>query len=319
MEFPLQLKEAIEELTNNEARAEMARAAETLTNRYKTESGAGASLVTKRGEALAYAAVRMPATFGAVSAALEATIAAAEGFHPRTLLDAGAGTGAASWCAQAMTDCEEVVCLEREDAMRELGALLMQNGPQALREARWEPRDLAKETLREEADLVIASYVLNEMTERDREKAALSLWRAAKGVLLLVEPGTPEGFRQLRKTREILLGEGARIAAPCPDEKQCPMREDDWCHFSRRIARGKLHKALKGGEAPYEDEKFSYMAFTRLPCKRAKTRVLRHPYVEKGKITLYACEGDGVRQIMVTKRDAEVFRAARKARSGDAL
>ena len=44
---------------------------------------------------------------------------------------------------------------------------------------------------KEEADLVIVSYVLNEMKKEERIKVLEKIWNATKDVLIIIEPGTP--------------------------------------------------------------------------------------------------------------------------------
>ena len=61
------------------------------------------------------------------------------------------------------------------------------------------------------------------------------------------------------------------------------------------------------------------MAFARFACERALTRVIRRPRAEKGRVEMYVCGEDGVGDMRIAKRDAQAFRAARKADSGDAL
>jgi ribosomal protein RSM22 (predicted rRNA methylase) len=99
----------------------------------------------------------------------------------------------------------------------------------------------------------------------------------------------------------------------------------DWCHFSVRVPRTREHRRLKGGSLSYEDEKFSYLIAFRsvIPASSPSTspspsRIVRHPYVEKGRITLTLCTADAA---LVTtpigRNDREGFRRARKARWGD--
>lgn len=96
MEFPLPLRTAIEQKAQDSSTAELIREAQGLSQRYREESGQGKRLVTTDRQAFVYAAVRMPATFGAVAAALEHTLPFLED-APTSLLDVGAGTGAAAW------------------------------------------------------------------------------------------------------------------------------------------------------------------------------------------------------------------------------
>ncbi len=319
MEFPLPLRTAIEQKAQDSSTAELIREAQGLSQRYREESGQGKRLVTTDRQAFVYAAVRMPATFGAVAAALEHTLPFLED-APTSLLDVGAGTGAAAWAADSLLSLESVSCLEREPAMARLGQSLMSAGSEPLQTARWIPGDLTdKNPLPARAGLVSAAYVLNEVREEDRPAVLLRLWAAVEDVLLLIEPGTPEGFRQLRAARDCLLAQGAVLLAPCPHQKPCPLPSDDWCHFTCRIARSRLHRQLKGADAPYEDEKFCYLAFGRSASNRAVSRVLRHPQIESGRITLRLCTRSGLITLPVRKRDGSLFKSARKASSGDAF
>lgn len=326
MDLPLALKLALEELTEENQTAQLYEDAQNISSRYRNQSGKGERLLTADSEALAYAAVRMPATFGAVSAALSEVLEL-WGEKPAALLDVGAGTGAASWAADALLELSSVVCAEREEAMRHTGQALMQVGSPALQNAKWRACDLTQEGFAQQVlvdstgkpELVIASYVLNELTEDTRKKAALQLWELTGGMLLLVEPGTPEAFRQLSGIRTLLVEAGAFLAAPCPQDRACPLAEGDWCHFTCRVMRSRLHRYLKDGAAPYEDEKFSYLAFTRTPCRRAEARILRHPRISPGVVSLKLCTGQGLAACEVRKRDGAQFKAARKAKCGDSF
>lgn len=244
MEFPSELRFAIEQLLAEQDIKAMTTAAEGISKRYRSESGAGKSLVSSERDTLAYAAVRMPATFGAVSKALELTMERFGG-EINSILDVGAGTGAASHAAELITECGDITCIEREGSMISLGQKLMRARGIS---AQWIKRDISAAKLVEKADLVLSSYCLNELTAAARKNAVSELWEAAERLLLIVEPGTPEGFSQLREARKQLIAMGGFIAAPCPTNGECTLPEDDWCHFTARVQRSKLHKQLKGGD-----------------------------------------------------------------------
>ena len=315
MECPLPLRAAIEKQIEKAGAFGLRQEVKALSRRYQEESGQGKRLVSTDRQTLAYAAVRMPATFGAVCAAL-AQVLPLLGKEPYTLLDVGAGTGAAVWAADALLELKEITCLEREPAMARLGQTLMKAGSEPLQSARWLAGDLTGDPPLPSAQLVSASYVLNEISPENRPAALSRLWQATQRLLLLVEPGTPEGFCQLQAARDLLLGEGAFLLAPCPHAGPCPLPDGDWCHFACRVARSRLHRQLKEGEAPFEDEKFCYLAFGREPGDRAAARVLRHPQVESGKITLRLCTRGGLAVQSVRKRDGALFKLARKASCG---
>lgn len=315
------LEAALSQLAAEYDLAALTRDARTISENYRLRTGAGKRLLTREGEAAAYAASRMPATCAAAQTALSWALEAAGcGDTITSLLDCGAGTGAATWAADSLLDLESVTCLEREAAMRAIGKKLMQTGGDALAESDWREFDLTAPDELPQADLVCEGYMLGELEEKHRLPVARRLFAAAKKMLLLIEPGTPQGFANLAAVRRELAGEGAYIAAPCPaGTDACPMQGEDWCHFTVRVQRTKLHKQLKGGDAPYEDEKFAFLALVKTPpAAPCAGRVLRHPQIAPGRITLTLCEGGGIKNRVVTKKDP-LWKRARKIGAGDAI
>ena len=170
MELPIELKTAVENVINGLKKGDLMKNAENISNRYRNESGEGKRLLTEDDEAAAYSVVRMPATYGAVFTALNYTLDNVEGCKINSLLDIGAGTGAATWACDTLIDLESVTCLERESAMRNIGKAIMSEGSEVLKNAVWKEFDLIKGDITERADLVTVSYVLNELSEEERIK-----------------------------------------------------------------------------------------------------------------------------------------------------
>ena len=313
-----ELRAALAALTAECEEDGLRRDAQALSERYRLRTGTGKRLLTGEREAAAYAAARMPATFEAIRAALAWSLGCA-GLAPRTLLDCGAGTGAASWAADSLLHLERVTCLEREAAMRAVGRRLMATGSAALCGADWRDADLTADAPLPRAELVVEGYMLGELAAEARIPAARRLFDAAEQMAVFVEPGTPQGFENLRAVREALTAQGAHVVAPCPSGcAACPMEAGDWCHFAVRVQRSRLQKALKGGEAPFEDEKFAYLAMTREPpAQPCAARVLRHPQIAPGRIGLTLCAQGGRTQHTVTKKDP-LWKRARKLGAGDA-
>ena len=316
MEFPYELKQIIEAEAQKIKTSSLSAAAEAISEKYRSEKGDGSRIVTDTAETAAYSAVRMPATFGAVSAALSYAKECAD-IELCSLIDAGAGTGAAAWAfAEVFEDAKRVICLEREPNMSSFGSYLMEAG-EFPAEYQWKKFDISSEDITDRADLVTASYMLNELDKKSRAEAVKKLWNAAEKMLVIVEPGTKTGYRNILAARDYLISQGAEIAAPCPSKCACPLSEEDWCHFTVRVPRTKLHKSLKGGDAPYEDEKFCYIAAVRAEAKPCKNRILRHPKIESGRITLTLCSKSSITERIVTKKEAALFKKARKADCGD--
>lgn len=322
MNLPNELQAALNEHLVNISHEQLITAAQRISLLYRThEVSRGKHYIQNRNEALSYAVARMPATFGAVYHALKYTLDAMNGQQTKisSILDVGAGTGAATWAANELVDLDSIVCIEYADVMRKLGEALMLQGPAPLNKAIWKSMNIAKDTIDDKADLVIASYVINELDESQRLLMAEKLWSITNNVLLFIEAGTPEGYRILNKVRTSLLKRDAHILAPCPHEGPCPISGQDWCHFTCRIQRNRLHRLAKGGQLPYEDEKYTYLALTREETNPYSARILRHPQIGKGHVKLSLCTKDGLKQATYSKRDGDIYKHARKSNCGDTI
>lgn len=316
MDFPFEIRNMTETAALKYDIQTLKNISQSITDKYKNNSGSGKRLVVTSAEAAVYAVVRMPATFAAVSSAFSHVLQTTNLSGPYSLLDVGAGTGAGTFAISSLTELSDVTCIERENEMRQLGQSFMKHSSQSLHNAKWISSDLLS-GLTQKADIVLSSYVLNEMTEQNCRNTVQMLWEHTEKMLLIVEPGTPESFSRLLKIRSQLLSYGAFIAAPCVHNNDCPLSESDWCHFTARVQRSKLHKLIKNADVPYEDEKFSYLAAVReMPVIKGK-RILRHPVTAKGNIRLSLCTDSGYQNISVTKKDKDSFKSARKADCGD--
>ena len=235
------------------------------------------------------------------------------------MIDLGAGPGVASWAAAVVwPGIERFTLVEAEPEMIALGRSLAAAAPgRGIADARWIQGDAAAEV--EPADLAIASYVLGELGKRTAASLTRRIWSTAAGVAAVIEPGTPAGYARVLSARALMLAEGGFTVAPCPHDADCPLGAGDWCHFATRLPRGEAHRAVKQVSRGFEDEKFSYAVVSRTPTARAAARVIRPPRVKSGHVYLDTCEAHGLERRIVTRRDKDAYRAARKAGWGDAL
>ena len=254
----------------------------------------------------AYLATRMPATYAAAHAALGELRKRLGSTPVASVLDAGAGTGAASLAALDWFGPFQITLVEREPAMAEVAR-------QVLPEAEIRQEDFIRIREFPPHDLVIASYALG---ETPRPEVVSRLWQAARIALVVIEPGTPRGFSLISNIRSTLLSAGAHMIAPCPGEGPCPLAVPDWCHFGARVERTSLHRRLKQAERNYEDEKFSYIALGREAVVTADSRIICRPTQQPGLVILETCTPGGVATVRATKRNAAAFRAARRAAWG---
>lgn len=243
--------------------------------------------------ALAYGVTRFPATAAAARAALLELQASMPGFEPAEQLDLGTGPGAALVAARSLWPGLRQVGVERDVEMARLAALAA--GPGAVPEL-GSLQAFALAAPSSAYDLVTASYALGELGESEADAVLEAALGTARRAVLVVEPGTPAGFSRIVRWRAAALSRGAHVAAPCPHEAACPITDGDWCHFSVRLGRSRLHRRLKGGEAGFEDEKFSYLALSLGPGEPARptARVVRHPVVAPGRVGLTLCRPDGL-------------------------
>jgi ribosomal protein RSM22 (predicted rRNA methylase) len=189
-------------------------------------------------------------------------------------------------------------------------------GRELLPEGHWIAGDLSR--AQGPADLLLASYVLGEVT--DPAAAGARLFDETADTIVLVEPGTPAGYRRILAARAAVLAAGGHTIAPCPHDLPCPLPADDWCHFAARLPRSRLHRRAKGGELGWEDEKLSYAALSREPVAPAAARIIRPPQPRSGHVRLVTSDRDGaVRERTVSRKQGDAYRAARKASWGDAI
>jgi ribosomal protein RSM22 (predicted rRNA methylase) len=316
--LPAELKAALDAKLQGLSRSEAAGRAAQISQIYRDGGGSGA--IRSEADALAYALARMPATYAAVAASLNALAGARPGFAPKSLLDIGAGPGTATWAAaEAFSSLQSFALLDSNGALRAL-ALDLGSGSVRLRNIEYEHRE-ARAVLADSvpADLVVASYMIGETSDAERRALAALMWAKARDTLLIVEPGTPAGYRRIIALREQLIASGAHVAAPCPHDGKCPLTAPDWCHFTQRLPRSRAHRQIKGAELPFEDEKFIYVALTRAPLAEHPARVLAQPAVSKVEVSAKLCTTDGLAIAKVPRRAKADYARARRWRWGEAV
>jgi ribosomal protein RSM22 (predicted rRNA methylase) len=317
-DLPAELKAALDARLEGLSRNAAAGRAASISQTYRDGGGSGA--IRSETDALAYALARMPATYAAVVASLNALCEIRPDFSPTSLLDVGAGPGTASWAAaEAFSSLQHFTLLDANEALREL-ALDLTRKSARLRGLTYEPGQ-ARSLLghADAADIVIASYMIGEIGDAERATLAKLMWAKTRDTLLVVEPGTPAGYARIIALRERLIADGAHVAAPCPHDDQCPLSTPDWCHFTQRLSRSRAHMQVKGVELPFEDEKFAYVALTRAPPVQRPTRVLAQPDVSKVEVTAKLCTPGGLAIEKVPRRAKADYARARRWRWGDAV
>jgi ribosomal protein RSM22 (predicted rRNA methylase) len=317
-DLPAELKAALDGKLRGFSRSDAAGRAASISKTYRDGGGSGA--IRSEADALAYALARMPATYAAVTASLNALVGIRPDLAPTSLLDVGAGPGTATWAAaEAFPSLQEFALLDANVTLRAL-ALDLVTDSFRLRDVSYE-RGEARAVLAkaDTADLVVASYMIGEISDAERRALTELMWEKTRDTLLVVEPGTPAGYARIIALRGQLIEQGAHVVAPCPHDGKCPLQPPDWCHFTQRLQRSRAHMQVKGAEVPFEDERFAYVALTRAAVAQRPARVLAQPTISKVEIAAKLCTPEGLALKKVPRRAKADYAAAKRWRWGDAV
>src|SRR6185369_14736118 len=174
-DLPAELKAALDGKLRGFSRNDAAGRAASISRTYRDGGGSGA--IRSEADARAYALARMPATYAAVTASLTALVEIRPDFAPTSLLDVGAGPGTATWAAaETFSSQQDFTLLDANDALRTL-ALDLARDSTRLRQISYE-RGEARTTLAkaDAADLVVASYMINEVGDAEQRALAELMW-----------------------------------------------------------------------------------------------------------------------------------------------
>ncbi|MCH9626691.1 MAG: hypothetical protein S4CHLAM2_03190 [Chlamydiales bacterium] len=294
MFLPPNLQHSIDLLTKNIQPQDLIDYSHAITDHYQE----GRSL-SSPDSLLTYLTVRFPATYASIF-----TVLSQVPFPVSSLLDLGAGPATAWFAATQIWGEIHATCIERELDFIHLG--------KQLGCAAYTLGDIEKIPSYRPHDLAVFGYSYGELAHFD----FAPVWAAVQGVVI-IEPGTPRGFQNVLSARDQLIALGGHVAAPCPHSQPCP--HPTWCHFSVRVNRSERHRHAKEASLPYEDEKYSYVIVTKEPLNPEKPRLISTPQKRSGHVNMELCTVTGIEKRTVSKKQKELYRAARKAKWGDTL
>ncbi len=252
-------------------------------------------------QAIAYAQARMPATYNVIQYVLEKFKSKHEIFSE--ILDVGAGVGTLRIALQDYETNYEA--LEKSDAMRKILKKLTND------KIKIHAEDFQKFHCERQYQAVFASYFVNET--KDKNSALKKIFSLAKQYVFIVEPGTPNGYKNIITAKKWANQLGWYPLLPCASAC-CNLNNKDWCHFSIRVPRTKLHTNLKNAVLPYEDEKFCYVIFSKKETEFYNNNIIvKRPIKKSGHVILDVCSKDGVQRIIRTDK------LSKKLRWGDQI
>lgn len=156
----------------------------------------------------AFAATRFPGCYASCIRIFDELKTRIPDFHPRRMLDFGAGLGTAIWAAQEVwgDSIQEVLAVEPSLPMIVLGKQIERARERSSKTngvIKWIPTlptmyAIGKRTKRK-YNFVVGSYVLSEILDtNERRRIVRQLWETCGEVLVLIEPGTPFGASNIQ-------------------------------------------------------------------------------------------------------------------------
>jgi ribosomal protein RSM22 (predicted rRNA methylase) len=100
-----------------------------------------------------------------------------------------------------------------------------------------------------------------------------------------------------------------------------PFEQDRLVSFLCTSGSSSLHRKIKNAALNYEDEKFSYLIFSKhAPEQAFQSRILRYPQIQKGCVKIVTCDEDHqIKNRIITKKDKEMYKRVKKMDWGDAF
>ena len=215
MTLPPALQTGIDELVRGVSPHELERSSRALSDAYRAGGSSAARAARAPGDVAAYLTTRAPATYAAAAEVFSQIGVLRPGWAPASILDLGAGPGIATWAAiEAWRRIATAALVEAEPEMARAGRALAEAGPETLRRAHWTVSDAGAPG--GQADLVVVSYVIGELTPAALEELVRHAWARTADTLVIIEPGTTAGYRRTLAARAAVIAAGGSTLAPCP-------------------------------------------------------------------------------------------------------
>jgi ribosomal protein RSM22 (predicted rRNA methylase) len=162
--LPADLRAGLDAKLHGLSRSDAAARSATISETYRR--GGGSAAIRSETDALAYGLARMPATYAAVAACLNALREVRPDFAPESLLDIGAGPGTATWAAaESFASLATFTSIDANAALRTMALELFGQSPRLAAVDYMQGGALVALANAKAADLVVASYVVGEIND----------------------------------------------------------------------------------------------------------------------------------------------------------
>ncbi|XP_042228424.1 methyltransferase-like protein 17, mitochondrial [Homarus americanus] len=245
-------------------------------------------------------------------------------FSPHTMLDFGSGIGSGMWAVDNIWPgiCKEAVCVDCSSEMNNLADKLLRGGdpdsPRTVRAGGTFFKQFLPMSDVLKYDIVLCSRSLFELPDMaSRLRTIDILWRKTAGYLIIVEPGTNEGYRLVLEARDYILELSRRaseeeeanphgyVFSPCAHDMFCPRFFDGSntpCNFEVNY-----QPFTFGRKTNTQKDRFSYVVLKQ--GKRSDSteqqwpRLVRSPLHRKKHVICRVCTKYGtLQELTVTKQ-----------------
>lgn len=309
------------------------KSAVSLSVKYRGEREIeGIDYIKDLNDVLGYLALRVPSTYSQIYGALSSVQELNPGWKPSSVLDIGSGPGTAVWAAlEVFPKVLDAVCIEKDKNFVEIGKTIFQSLSDITVD--WQTTNLTSSLPRVNKgyDLVVLANVLNEMDERTREKTIQFAYNHCTGVLVIIEPGTPDGFESIKQVSKQLNFYQTTLIAPYIENSFINSEE---INFIQKIKRPEFQKRVRQLQrknqqperlnllppSDWEESKYFYLAYSKFkPEISPMGRLIARPKLFKPFVELKVLTKDGIKIEKVFKKDRIKYKQAKKLKWGDII
>lgn len=326
--LPPKISEAISSMLSLPENGRWIANAEKLHERYMTrEKDTEASYIHDSLDVFAYLGLRSAATYAQIAGALLQVQEVMPSWQPISLLDIGCGPGTGVWAAKTLwPSIKTVTCLDQDKNFLTVGKQILEKSELDIH-ADWQQQNIANGlgNIPQMYDLVIIANVLNELEPAETELLINKTLTHCKGILVILEPGTPYGYKIIQNTAKKLSGKSTLIA---PYINNSYIQSDDyWIHFPQRFIRPeflrRIRQHMRDSElmaSDWEEAKYSFVAVGKvLPEEKFWGRCIGPIKKQKGFLEVPILTKDKILYVKVLKRHKDQYAFAKELKWGQAI
>lgn len=301
--------------------------AQKLHERYMTQNKEEKkAYIQDTEDVFAYLALRSPATYAQIYGSFSQIQENIPNWHPKTMLDIGSGPGTGVWAAKTIWgSLEAATCLDQERSFLSLGKEISSNAQLNVKMS-WQQGNASYVIENDTTmyDIVLLSNILNELDIPQREHLIGSAYNHCKGIMVIVEPGTPSGTAIVNHAAKSLSH--TQIIAPYGNNT---LIQDDkqWIHFPQKFIRPEFQRRVRQHmrdselmASDFEEAKYAYVAFGKdIASASLWGRCIGSPKMYKGYLEIPILTTAGLETIKVMKRHKPQYLFAKKLRWGESI